>query len=145
MRDRGQGLEEVLGYPFKIQDLTKMPGDEVCRLLAVTKGRHLAQLCRPWSRRMVELEGQIDPMAGCEHDAEGRLQLYGGELAKQVTAGGRVAFELLVQVVQVLSQNRVTGGVARRLTFFLRTVAEEHGWAMTDLGVKPEVGPWLEP
>ncbi|MCA8916132.1 MAG: protein rep [Planctomycetes bacterium] len=144
LRDRGQGLEEVLGYPFKRQDLTRMPGSETCRLLAETKGRHLAQLCRKWSRRVVELAGDSG-QTGRADDAQGRVRLSPNQMVAQVNAGNRQVFDLLVQAAQLLGESWVTGGVASRLAAFLRSAVEAHGWPMPDLPVRPEEGEWSEP
>jgi hypothetical protein len=144
LTDRGQGLNEVLGYPFKIRYLTDMPGDEVCRLLVVTKGRHLAQLGREWSRRIAEIAKQAEATQDAIDDAEGRLLLAPGELLAQVISGNRTAFELLVQAAQHLANELASWGVAARLGSFLRHEAEEHGWPMPELRVNPEAGAWVD-
>lgn len=144
LKDRGQGINEVLGYPFKLHCLVKMPADEVCRLLAATKGLHMAQRCRKWSLQMKVIAHQWEVPTDAADDAEGRLHFSPAELLVQANAGNRIAFDLLVQTVHWLARNWATGGLAARVAWSLRLAAGEHEWELPDLPVQPQAGRWLE-
>jgi hypothetical protein len=145
LRDRGKGLDEVVGYPFKIHDLSEMPPEELCRLLAETKGRHLAQMCRAWSDRVAYFQEQEEGNGKVVNDAQGNVLLTPHELVRQVNGGNRLAFDLLVEAARKLARSLAHRGLAARMVPFLRAAAEEHGWPVPELSVEAEGGSWLEP
>lgn len=60
------GINEAIGYPFKVQALAEWPQERVIELAAVTKGRRLYQACMKWSRRIKALSKEARDLAAIE-------------------------------------------------------------------------------
>lgn len=58
----GQGLNEAIGYPFKVRDLARLPEAELIEVAKATKRRHLYQACRKWSGRIKEREVELEAL-----------------------------------------------------------------------------------
>ncbi len=58
----GKGLNEAIGYPFKVSSLAKWPDSCIVELAEATKRRHMYQACRKWSRRMKEREEELEAL-----------------------------------------------------------------------------------
>ena len=127
IKDVGKGILEAIGYPFKVQDLATMPKAELCQLLFATKGRHLIQMCRKWSRRAAQLETEREAKEAGLALADGSESFSFIEKLADVRAGDREAFELLLEAGQLL---RIQGvmSVAATVFAFLSVEAERHGW-----------------
>ncbi|MCC7510966.1 MAG: protein rep [Planctomycetes bacterium] len=66
----GGGLNEAIGYPFKVAGLAEWPEECILELAAAVKGRHLFQCCRKWSRRIKHLEQEAEDFDNIENAAE---------------------------------------------------------------------------
>lgn len=127
IKNVGKGILEAIGYPFKVQDLATMPTPELCQLLFATRGRHLIQMCRKWSRRAAQLEAEREAIEAGLALADGSESISFIEKYADVKAGDREAFELLLEAGQVLQAQGVKS-VATTVFAFLAVEAQRHGW-----------------
>ncbi|MEZ5992262.1 MAG: protein rep [Planctomycetota bacterium] len=65
----GQGLNEAIGYPFKVRDLATWPEAKVLELAKATKRRHLYQACRKWSGRIKQREVELESLHSCDNES----------------------------------------------------------------------------
>ncbi|MCB9894504.1 MAG: protein rep [Planctomycetes bacterium] len=70
----GQGLNEAIGYPFKVRDLARWSAGCVLELARATKRRHLYQACQNWSRRMKQREAEVEGLQ--QSESETRIVLF---------------------------------------------------------------------
>lgn len=128
IKDGKKGMIEVVGYPFKVADLSTMPLAELCQLLYATKGRHLTQFCRPWTKRIGVLVEQQKAQAQGLALADGTETFGFVDLLSRARRGDWKACQLLLDVQQHLASNPATVKVGENLAAMLRADTEHFGW-----------------
>lgn len=64
--ERGKGLNEAVGYPFKVAGLAEWPKDKIIELAKYGKHKRFYQACQNWSKRIKEREREAKVLAELE-------------------------------------------------------------------------------
>lgn len=98
------GIDEAIGYPYKVQDLLTWPGEHVMELFEAIKSRRLYSACQNWSGWIKQLEQDAKALAELEGATSVRFRDY----LDDIRQGQEDACACAPSVVQVL---RRTGGL----------------------------------
>lgn len=97
---QGQGLNEAIGYPFKVSSLAKWPESCIVDLAEATKRRHMYQACRKWSRRIKEREDELEVLM--LNDSGSEVILF-RDFLEDLRQGDTEAQGMALSVLQLLA------------------------------------------